>query len=314
MLNVSINPWYYCNFRCNFCYLTDQQLSDRKLLDLGILSDRLAEISIYDKINQIDFYGGEIGLLPRAYFKEMKEVCQMYSPTNLNIITNLSMINDTVIDSDCLLSVSYDFDAREQHELVWKNMSLLTKPFSVLMLAGEDLIKKDINDMIASFNLLSNLESVEIKPYSSNQANQQRVTFKDFEEFVKKWITSDVKKKFTFVNELLIQDSISRQRNSFSDDHVYITPSGNYGILEFDLNDNEFFLEYDSFEKYLEWTEKEKSRVQKNKFCGNCEYFGTCLSEHLREVRNINNSCNGFKLLLDWYKDERLENTTRTIS
>lgn len=301
-MNVSINPWYYCNFRCNFCYLTEQQLGDRKLLDLDILAQRLAEISAYDRIEQIDFYGGEVGLLPKSYFQEMKQICQMYGATNLNIITNLSMVNEITTDPDCSISVSYDFNAREQHDLVWRNMALLNKPFSVLMLASAELIKKDPGEMISSFNLLSNLESVEIKPYSTNQANQQPVSFKDFEEFVKGWITSSIEKKFTFVNELLIQDSISGQRNSFSDDHVYITPSGCYGVLEFDLNDNEFFLEYDTYEEYIAWTEKEKQRVQRNKFCGNCEYFGKCLSEHLREVKNLDNSCNGFKLLLDWYK------------
>ena len=80
---------------------------------------------------------------------------------------------------------------------------LLNKPFSVLMLAGSCLIKKDVDEMIHMFNLIDNLESVEIKPYSSNQANQQQVSFKDFEEFVKKWITSKVTKKFFFVNEII---------------------------------------------------------------------------------------------------------------
>jgi hypothetical protein len=63
-------------------------------------------------------------------------------------------------------------------------------------------------------------------------------------------------------------------------------------------------LEYNTFEEYLQWTEKEKQRVQRNKFCSNCEYFGKCLSEHLREVKDLQNSCNGFKLLLDWYKND----------
>jgi MoaA/NifB/PqqE/SkfB family radical SAM enzyme len=303
-MNISINPWYYCNFRCNFCYLTDTQLSDRKLLDLEVLSNRLSELCTYDKIDQIDFYGGEVGLLPKEYFLKMKEICLAYSPSSLNTITNLSMINDIILDNDCYVSVSYDFDVREQSDKVWRNMSLLDRPFSILMLAGQDLIQKNVDEMIASFNLLKNLESVEIKPYSSNQANQHPVSFKDFEVFVKKWIESPVDKKFTFVNELLIQDTISKERNSFSDDHVYITPSGNFGVLEFDLNDNEFFLEYSTFEQYLTWCEKEKLRVSKNKFCKNCEYYGHCLSEHLREVKDINNSCNGFKLLIDWYKEK----------
>ena len=31
-ITVSINPTYYCNFRCDFCYLTEEQLSDRKII------------------------------------------------------------------------------------------------------------------------------------------------------------------------------------------------------------------------------------------------------------------------------------------
>jgi hypothetical protein len=205
------------------------------------------------------------------------------------------MINEITQDPECYTSVSYDFDCRQSHELVFKNMNLLNKPFSVLMLASSCLIKKDVDEMIHMFNLLDNLESVEIKPYSSNQANQQEVSFKDFEEFVKKWITSKVTKKFSFVNEHLIKESISKQNNSFSDDHIYITPSGRYAVLEFDLNDNEFFLEYDTLDKYYKWCEKEKNRVKKNKFCSKCEYFGKCLSEHLREVKDLKSSCNGFK-------------------
>jgi hypothetical protein len=303
-MNISINPWYFCNFRCDFCYLTKEQLKDKTLLSLEVLNSKLAEISSHTQIEQIDLYGGEVALLPTEYFYELKRICQSYNPKNINIITNLSVLNEISIDPDCTISVSYDFDSREKHNIVWKNMTLLSKPFSVLMLASKSLISKDPDEMIMQFNLLSNLESVEIKPYSSNQANQQPVSFIEFEEFVKKWITSPVSKNFTFVNEHLIEDVIDGLRNSFSDDHVYITPSGNYGVLEFDLNDNEFFLEYETFEEYLQWCNLEKERVSRNKFCSNCEYFGKCLSEHLRTVKDLTNSCNGFKLLVDWYKND----------
>jgi sulfatase maturation enzyme AslB (radical SAM superfamily) len=300
---VSINPSYFCNFRCNFCYLTEEQLSDNKLLDLDILDARLKEISSKEKIEHIDLYGGEVGLLPKNYFSKLKIISKKYNPNViLNLITNLSMVNEITQDPDCYTSVSYDFDCREQHDRVFKNMMLLSKPFSILLLAGSCLIQKDVDEMIQILNLIDNLESVEIKPYSSNQANQHSVSFLDYEEFVKRWIVSKVPKKFTFMNENLIQDSLSKLRNSFSDDHIYITPSGKYAVLEFDLNDNEFFLEYDSLDKYYEWCEKEKIRVKKNKFCSNCDYFGNCLSEHLREVKSLENSCNGFKNLITWYK------------
>jgi sulfatase maturation enzyme AslB (radical SAM superfamily) len=302
-LTLSINPWYYCNFRCNFCYLTEKQLSDKTLLPLETLEQRINEILCVSKIDMVDLYGGEIGLLPKSYVNELKSLLHSYNIFDINVITNLSMINEIITDPDFYISVSYDFDAREDSERVMKNMALLKKPFSILMLATPKLIQKNVDEMIGIFNNLNNLVSVEIKPYSSNQANQLNVSFKDYEEFVKKWLTNK-NKKFNFVNRDLLDSVLNKTRSSFSDDHVYITPNGNYGVLEFDLNDNEFFLEYDTLEEYFKWCEKEKNRVSKNKYCKSCEYFGNCLSEHLREVKSLDNSCNGFKLLIDWYKNE----------
>lgn len=298
---LSVNPWYYCNFRCKFCYLTESQLEDTKLLPIEKLKQRLDEITKIAKIDMVDLYGGEVGILPKEYIAQLKDLLHSYGIDDINIVTNLSMVNDIIKDEDFYVSVSYDFEAREKHDLVWKNMLLLERPFSILILASPEVIKMDVDSMISTLNLISNVNSVEIKPYSPNQANQFGVDYTDFEEFVKKWITSSQKKNFIFVNENQIKDSITKERNSFSDDHVYITPSGNYGVLEFDLNDNEYFLEYETLEEYFKWCDTEKQRVSKNKFCSKCEYYGHCLSEHLREVKNLEKSCNGFKLLLDWY-------------
>lgn len=300
-MNLSINPWYYCNFRCHFCYLTPEQLGDKKLLNLDRLSDMLAEVLIHDSVEHVDLYGGEIALLPNHYLEELKLCLESYGINSVNINTNLSAINEAMFDPYYHISVSYDFTAREQHDKVWRNMALLPVQFSVLMLASDRLITQDVDNMIHQFNLLPNLTSVEIKPYSENQSNSLNVSFKDYEEFVKRWITSPIAKKFDFINEYLIEDVLDKKSNSFSDDHVYITPSGQWAVLEFDLNDKEYFLEYDSFEQYLVWTRLEKERVANNKFCNSCEYYGHCLSEHLREVKDLDNSCNGFKLLIDWY-------------
>jgi organic radical activating enzyme len=309
---LSINPSYYCNFRCDFCYLTENQLSDKKLLSLNDLEKNIIEIISSTKIDMVDIYGGESGLLTKEYWNSLIELLQNYGIYDINVITNLSMINHVTTDDRVYTSVSYDFDCRESHELVWKNMALLNKPFSILMLCSPKLIKKDVVQMICFFNTLNNLESVEIKPYSKNQSNQLEVSYLDYEEFVKKWITSN-NKKFEFVNEKLLEKVLSNKKNSFSDDHVYITPNGKYGVLEFDLNDNEFFLELDSLDEYYDWCKKEKVRVTKNKYCSNCDYYGKCLSEHLREVKNIDKSCNGFKKLIDWY-DERMEIKARNLS
>lgn len=299
---ISINPTYYCNFRCDFCYLTPAQLSDRGQLSLDTLSSRLAEITSHTNIDMVDIYGGEIGLLSDTYWNNLISMLYSYGIDDINLITNLSMLNSITEDDRVHTSVSYDFEARESSNKVWRNMTLLHKPFSVLMLASPTLIKQDVDYMINMFNTLSNLISVEIKPYSSNQANQLQVSYTDYEEFVKKWIENK-NRKFQLNNTHLLDAVLDGSRSSFSDDHVYITPSGNYSVLEFDLNENEFFKEYKTFDEYLEWCELEKSRVSKNKFCSNCDYYGKCLSEHLRDVKNLDNSCNGFVNLIKWYKN-----------
>jgi hypothetical protein len=261
---------------------------------------------MYDSIEHVDLYGGEVSLLPDHYLEELKLCLETCGVSHVNVNTNLSAINDVLLDPFFHISVSYDFTAREQHEKVWRNMALLPREFSVLMLASDKLLEQDVDYMIEQFNLLPNLTSVEIKPYSENQANNLNIRYDQFEEFVKRWITSPVEKKFDFINEYLLEDVISKQRNSFSDDHVYVTPNGKFAVLDFDLNDKEYFQEYDTFEEYIKWCSKEKERVAKNEFCSKCEYYGHCLSEHLREVKSLEHSCNGFKGLITWY-ERRLE-------
>jgi hypothetical protein len=268
-----------------------------------MLSEKLAEIISHTNIDMVDIYGGEIGLLPESYWNNLISMLYSYGIDDINLITNLSMLNSITEDDRVHTSVSYDFEARESSDKVWRNMALLNKPFSILMLTSPLLIKEDVDYMVNMFNTLGNLISVEIKPYSANQANQLEVSYTEYEEFVKKWIENK-NKKFQLNNIHLLNTVLDGSRNSFSDDHVYITPSGNYGVLEFDLNENEFFKEYKTFKEYLQWCNLEKVRVSNNKFCSKCDYYGKCLSEHLRDVKNVKNSCNGFVNLIKWYEDK----------
>ena len=306
MFTVSVNPTYYCNFRCNFCYLTNDQLSDKLTTSISIIRNCLNEISAYTKITHIDLYGGEIALLSSDYLTLLLKLLQDYH-NPINIITNFSAPVKQLFDSEVNLTVSYDFDCREKHELVFNNMLMSMRPLSVLVLASKGILEKNVDDMIAELNLCSAIQSVEIKPYSPSQANDHKISYKEHEEFIIKWIMSPVKKNFEFINEKLIKASLTRNgpyyRSAFSDSHVYLTPKGKFGTLEFDDNDNEYFLEFNKFEEYLKWTEIEKERVNKNPYCSRCNYLGSCLSEHLRDVKDLTYSCNGFKHLLDWYNE-----------
>jgi len=311
-ITISINPSYFCNFSCDFCYLTPEQLRDQKRISLVELDKRLDEISKKREIDWIDLYGGEIGALKKDYFYGMRDVIRKYYGGKINIITNFSMLHEGFFENDFYLSVSYDFEAREKSDKVYQNMLRSEVPIAVLILASQQVIEKDVEEMIIMLNACSSVESVEIKPYSTNQANQHNVSHKDFEEFVKKWIDSPIRKKFDFVNEGKIIMSLRGEYNAFSDDHIYITPSGKFAVLEFDINDNEYFKELETFENYLQWAEQEPIKNVSD-ICRQCSYYGTCLTEHYRYVKDLTNGCNGYKGLLDWY-DERLENKARIIS
>ena len=311
-ITVSINPSYFCNFRCNFCYLTSQQLGDQKKIPLHILDKKLKEISKVRIIEWVDLYGGEIGALKKDYFYGLKDTIRKYYKDKINIITNYSMLHEGFFKDDFYLSVSYDFEAREKSDLVYNNMFQSTVPIAILILASEKVLNMNVNEMIHKLNLCSSIESVEIKPYSINQANNQPVTHRDFELFIKKWIESDVKKKFDFVNEGKIVKSLKKEYNAFSNNHVYITPNGNFGVLEFDKNDKEYFLELESFNDYLKWADNEPLKNISD-ICKSCKYYGHCLTEHYRYVKNLDNGCNGYKGLLDYY-DKRMENQASVIS
>ena len=311
-ITVSINPSYFCNFRCNFCYLTPEQLGDQKRISLVDLDNRLNQISQYREIDWIDLYGGEIGALKKEYFYGLRDVIRKYYGGKINIITNFSMLHEGFFEDDFYLSVSFDFEAREKSDKVYQNMLRSEVPIAVLVLASEKVIQKDVSEMITMLNACSSIESVEIKPYSTNQANQQGVTHKDFEQFVQKWIENPIEKKFDFINEGRIIKSLDGDYNAFSDDHIYITPNNKFGVLEFDNDDNEYFKELDEFKDYLIWAASEPFK-NVSEICRKCIYYGHCLTEHYRYVTDLKNSCNGYKGLLDWY-DDRLENKTRIIS
>lgn len=299
-ITLSINPWYYCNFRCSFCYLTEKQLSDQTKLSVDRLETMLQEVNEHYVIEHIDLYGGEVFLLPKSYLRELKDVLLKYVDF-VNVNTNLSAVNELVQDPAFDISVSYDFEAREKSDVVVENMLRLENPFSVLMLASPILIKKNADDIIRFFNMFSQLQTVEVKPYSPNQANDLDVSYEQYEEFVKSLILSPIPKNFEFGNSRLLDDVVSGERNAFSDNHLYITPNGKFAVLEFDDRNREYFLELESIQEYQKWTRVEKNRVSSNQFCSGCEYFGRCLSEHLRDVTSVDKSCNGFYQLINWW-------------
>ena len=303
MFSVSINPTYFCNFNCDFCYLSKEQLRDKQTAKVETIMKRLAEIN--ETITHVDLYGGEIGLLPDEYLNKLIDDIKTKYNCSISIITNLSAIRDVFLRPDIDLSVSYDFDAREKEQIVFTNMLKLERKFSILTLASEKVISNNVSYMISAFNSLTNLIAVEIKPFSSTTHRNQQVTDKEFEEFIKAWIDNPIEKNWQFINQDKIEECLDGIYNAFSDDHVYITPSGRFAVLDFDSVGNEKFTELSNFNAYRTWANREKDRGV-SEICKSCKYFGGCLTEHYKWV-GVDpkiNSCNGYFNLLEWYDEE----------
>lgn len=303
-ITLSINPTYLCNFRCDFCYLTPAQLSDPTAIDLSVLESRLQEVRTYTPISYVDLYGGEFTALRKSYQAETFAVIRRFYDGPINVVTNYLNPLDPTLDSNMIVTVSYDFSHRERHERVLRNMKAAPHPIHVLVLASRGIVGDDVDAMIATLNDVDAVRTVEIKPYSTNQANHHNVSHRDFEEFVKRWITSPVQKRFSLTNEMELRRAVDGTRTSFSDDHLYITPEGSFAVLDFDLNDREFFRPVRSFDEYIEWCYHEKTTTFANSYCNTCEYLGRCLTEHIRPVRDVDKSCNGYFQLIKWYKNE----------
>ena len=298
---ISLNPTYLCNFRCDFCYLTEEQLADKNKINLSKLDERLSEVSKVEPISYVDLYGGEISTLSDDYFYELKSTIRKYYQGEINIVTNYRTVKSYMHERDISLSVSYDFEAREQSDIVFANMLCSPVPISVLILASPRVINMNVKDMVQQLSMLSNIRSVEIKPYSTNQANAHNVTHKDYEEFVMKWLELDL--PFEFENRHRIQESLEGKYDAFSNDHVYINPNGNFAVLEFDKDDNEYFLELNTFNEYIKWAKNEPIKNVSD-ICRNCKWYGKCLTEHYRYVRDLTNGCNGYKGLLEWQENQ----------
>lgn len=299
---LSINPWYFCNFDCNFCYLTPSQLNDKKLLDLNLLKTRINEIEELFEITLVDIYGGEIALLPKDYFDSLIRLFKTKS-IPINLITNLSMVSSHFLDESVELSVSWDGDLRRRWQDVYRNLSTIGRDVHILMLASKEMIswsEAQLSHIISMLNQASTVKSVEIKPYSTNQANQFRVSHLDYENFVKRWFSYS--REFIFVNEENLKGVFSGESNSFSDNHLYITPKGEFSVLDFDEFGHEYFKAVNTISDYLEWSNLEKIKAQNNLVCNNCEYQGVCLTEHLRDVKSKEDSCNGYHHLIKWYQ------------
>lgn len=292
--------------RCANCYLTPGQLSSPERIDPAVAADMIKQVQSHYCVTHVDIYGGEISALPSEYQLDLyRSIADTYHGP-INIVTNYLKRSPLIGLPNTTLSVSFDFEFREHHQYIYERLLLESEPVHLLVLATPDVIRGSVDRMIEMVNAIPAISSVEIKPYSSNQSNQKQVSHVQYEAFIRSWIISTVEKRFDFTNEHALRQVLYGGRNNMSNDHIYITPQGEYAVLDFDLNDHEYFRRVGSLDEYIEWCSREINQTHLDSYCNNCQYLGQCLTEHMRRVVSVDESCNGYHNLITWYKHERM--------
>jgi sulfatase maturation enzyme AslB (radical SAM superfamily) len=298
-ITLSLNPSYECNLRCGFCYLSPEQLAAKKIIPGDLLFQKLSELSARRTIKYVDIYGGEITLVPEDEVLELLSIVRMFYRGKLNLITNFTKITEYFYRDDLEISVSWDSKARARHKEVLKNMHGFKKDFHILMLASDDLMREGVLSLIQTLNEIRHLASVEIKPYSQSVHTKKKTNFVKFENWIQQWIDLRHEMNFDFINLSKITDCLKKDTSSWSDDHLYLTPDGQFAVLDFTPDGEEKFVVVDGVDGYEEWCMSEYVKFSSDPVCGSCKFLGHCLSEHLQKVPNRENSCSGFYNLLE---------------
>ena len=121
-------------------------------------------------------------------------------------------------------------------------------------------------------------------------------TKNNFDEAYIKYVALWLDNSHKTVTERRILD----KANYFEAPHVFLTPSGDFAILDFDTSGNEFFRTIDISE--IDGILEEESNMVFGGNCTHCPYVGVCLTEHYRKTDGIDNIyCSGGRILIDAY-------------
>lgn len=299
-ITLSINPIYKCNLSCEFCYLSKEQLSTPNEIDFEAIKKAMDKVKTRYNVTHIDLYGGELSALPNDTVQKLIDfVIDENLNASVSVNTNLTVLRDWQLDKRINLSVSYDGTARALHDRVLTNMLCIERNISVLTLATPKAVE-DLEDTLVTLSGMSNVISFEVKPYSQSVHSAYPNDNELFEKAVRivQRNADFFDERVTLTNLLRLDESLAKEYNAYSGDHLYIAPTGEFAVLEFNSEGLEYFKPV-TLEEYGTWATAERLRVETME-CKTCPYKGNCLTEHYRRDEKQDN-CSGYKPLLDWY-------------
>lgn len=227
MYNLIINPSYDCNMQCVFCYRKKERESyNSKQLPLEAIDDAFANL----EISEVTITGGEPTMLSYDYLFLMLTKIRTYFSGKINFETNFTnpeMCAKLKDKFNINIVVGYDFHVRPLAQSIWNNMYEFHNKFDIKICASPFIIKSHHpNLIIRKLSVLNNLENVEVVRYVKNVNNQWNIADNIFENFVQRFVETDFKTNFNFLNYSKVKD------NTFLFKDLYLQPNGNLEYLE----------------------------------------------------------------------------------
>lgn len=298
-LTVSVMPTFYCESRCEYCYLGSLR-NNTAYLDIRMLNDRLLEIIKHGYfIERIEAYGGDITELPDNYVNGVVDKMLEFSDC---LVYTGGLNQATKRFQNINLSVNKGrFDYENNLKTAKEN------DYNVIITALPNIIGYSARYILQQLNGIKGY--VTFMPYSASAKNPLHSPFSyakdqngvwNFDNFLSRIVMEYVDYRSSYTFELsnldIIKDALNGYYNPLMRNNIFIMPSGNFACVQY-KNGLEYFKELNSIEEWEEECKKDELLYQKN--CAHCEYYmNGCIADHVRD-----GFCNGCPQTVTWVKE-----------
>lgn len=304
-INIDVISNYNCNSSCKYCFLYKLKHEDQVINTIK-LDKQFKLVSSKYNINSINIYGGEVSLLNRRYLKKLIDLCSKYA--QVNVVTNFTNMecNEFLANENVTVSTSINDERSHNDEVEHSLLFNENKNLSLLQVVTPSLLNKSSIDILNHLELFK--RSVSFLQYSP--ARNAKINFdisnNDYSCFIKRIINVYMQGNYSFdiTNIGQLDDVVNGNYDPRMRSILFINPFNEYMSISYENG-----LEYFKIHKTLVDWEYECSieEVEYKKRCGNCEYYGRCYAEHIKEWRD-NDECCGMKSLIQWYEKNIYQN------
>lgn len=288
-IGLSINPTYYCNHNCSYCYLEDLR-KDKTLLDLDVLETRLRELKAY-VIDYIEIFGGSITHLTYEYMDRLLTLCNQ-------CCDDVCVVNDST-------KLLYELQQKHHfHMATSYNQERGYKPIdkyvdAYLCVVLPSLLKCDVKELLNKIN--KDVYFLQFYP-TKNTKDKFVISNREYCEFIIKVMEEYTNNEYPFelLNMRTYDAWYNGEYNPSIDSHLFINPNGNYCVTKY-INGYEYFYNFESLSELDNLIKEEEKEFKYNR-CILCEHNGHCLAEHLNDW-DKNDVCCGLTPIMNWYKE-----------